>query len=236
MESNAHSAVAWAKDNPDSLLMVVSGFTYEHYIRYELDELGLDLHNVEVDDAKREDPIPEWFRRKFNLPQPDLDKVFDAHLEIRDCDLDDQGFKSSITEEQPQEIEVIKNLAEDDTLGNPDTEEQPERDWNLEAPKEPVAYITVPVYCDWYPGVAKGQMRFKLADSMVKITEGEGKDEVEVAHMGGAFAGVYEITFPDGKGQLWGYCIKPKDFWEQFEKMHNAIKNELTPENAKNLV
>jgi len=252
MDSNAHSAVQWAKDNPNSLLVVVSRFTYDQYIKYELEELGLDLFNVIVDDGK-EDPIPQWFRAAHGLGRPDLDKVSDARFSIEVVELltefaelglevtpkradihemiDEHGHEQEPLEEA-EEIREVQALADDDeAVGFITTEEdlepKPERDWNLEAPKEPVAFITVPVYCDWYPGVAKGKMSFKFADCMVDITEGEH----QIAHMGGAFGGVYEISFPDGKGSLWGYHIKPKDFWEQFEKMHANIKDELNPDN-----
>jgi hypothetical protein len=96
--------------------------------------------------------------------------------------------------------------------------------WDKEAPKEPVGYITVPVYCDWHPGVHKGKCRFKIADSMVDIMD---ENEKPVAHMGGAFFGYYEITFPDGTGDLTGYHINPKDFWPQFEKLHSDVKDKL---------
>lgn len=54
--------IKWAQDNPSSLLIVATAFTYSHAVRYELDELGLNLPNVVCRASIGEDPIPFWFR------------------------------------------------------------------------------------------------------------------------------------------------------------------------------
>lgn len=56
--------IKWAEDNPSSLLIVATAFTYSHAVRYELDELGLNLPNVVCRASINEDPIPFWFRTK----------------------------------------------------------------------------------------------------------------------------------------------------------------------------
>ena len=197
MSSNAHEIVQWAKDNPSSLVSVVSGFTYSNFIRSELKELGLQLCNVILDNGRNEDPIPEWFRDYFKLPPCNLDDVLDAKLafEMKDLISEFEYFGFEYTPEPeiiiPEEIPEIQKTEPVEINDEPADNE----DWTKEAPKEPVAWITVPVYCDWYPGVHRGHCRFKIANSMVDITEGEGNEEKQIAHMGGAFGGVYEISF-----------------------------------------
>lgn len=60
--SIARSVLRWASDHPSSLVVVMSDFTYRNTIRYELEEMGLSLHNVVVRQSINEDPIPYWFR------------------------------------------------------------------------------------------------------------------------------------------------------------------------------
>lgn len=57
--SNARHLVAWCRENPNSLAIVVSSFTYRHQIQYELEEEGLDLPNVINWEETPE--IPAWF-------------------------------------------------------------------------------------------------------------------------------------------------------------------------------
>lgn len=62
MESNAREAVKWAENHPNALLIVVSGFTYRNFIRYEMEEQGLlELPNIICDDSSALCPIPEWW-------------------------------------------------------------------------------------------------------------------------------------------------------------------------------
>jgi hypothetical protein len=207
MDSNARAIVQWANDNPNSLLVVVSSFTFDIYIKREMEELGLTLFNV-VHDNGAHDSIPSWFREKFQLDAPDLDKILDLYL---------SG-------------EISKPVKEDKKpVPEPPKKKEPKKKkvkepQGKEAPKKPIGFITVPVYCDWYPGVTSGTMRFKIADSMVDISDDNDK---QIAHMGGAFAGFYEISFPNGKGDLWGYHIKPNDFWPAFAKLHSEVKDSL---------
>lgn len=67
--SESRSLLRWAQDNPSSLLIVATAFTYSHTIRYELDELGLNLPNVVCRASIDEDPIPFWFRAQ-SAPVP----------------------------------------------------------------------------------------------------------------------------------------------------------------------
>lgn len=41
-ERNAHKIVEWAKDHPTALVVIVSSFTYNVYVKHELRELGLE--------------------------------------------------------------------------------------------------------------------------------------------------------------------------------------------------
>jgi len=70
-------------------------------------------------------------------------------------------------------------------------------------------------------------MRFKLADCMVDVIENENTPkEKQVAHFGGTFFGFYEISFPDGNGDLWSYSIHPEDFYAAFKTMHEQLLKE----------
>jgi hypothetical protein len=61
MEDNARQIVKWAEDHPSSLVVVVSLFTFTHFVEIEVRERGLDeLPNV-VCDVTEGTPIPEWF-------------------------------------------------------------------------------------------------------------------------------------------------------------------------------
>jgi hypothetical protein len=210
MESNARAITQWAIDNPSSLVVVASGFTYKNYVEYELEQLGFDeLFNMVNDDGHNEDPIPQWFRDAFELPKCDAEKVYEAQYP------------------DPIVIDLVKEDIvhhEDEPKELPLPEEPDTTDWSKEAPKEPIGFITVPVYCDWHPGVHRGSARFKIADCMVDVTD---DDDKPLGHMGGAFYGFYECSFPDNHGSLWSYFIKPKDFWSQFEKLHTDVKDNL---------
>jgi hypothetical protein len=69
MERNARELVKWAEDNPSSLVVVVSGFTYQRYVWIEMEDRGLtQIPNITCDDVfEREehgqkDVIPEWWK------------------------------------------------------------------------------------------------------------------------------------------------------------------------------
>jgi len=68
MEDNSSELIKWAQDNPNSLCLVVSDFTWRNAVRVEMDEMGLQLPNVINDDFKLEDPIPSWFRASVGVP------------------------------------------------------------------------------------------------------------------------------------------------------------------------
>lgn len=60
--SEVRALFRWAQDNPSSLAVVVSTFTYRNVIQGELQELGLDLPNIVGVESSLDDPIPMWFR------------------------------------------------------------------------------------------------------------------------------------------------------------------------------
>jgi hypothetical protein len=65
MEDNAREIVKWADNHPNGLVIVASSFTYTHFVKYEMEELGLDLFNIICDDCSGDDEalIPEWFKK-----------------------------------------------------------------------------------------------------------------------------------------------------------------------------
>ena len=66
MEDNSRRVITWALDNPSSLVIVTSGFTYDIAIKYELREFGFEsLPNVIDYDV----PIPEWFLLGTESPE-----------------------------------------------------------------------------------------------------------------------------------------------------------------------
>lgn len=79
MTGNARHLVRWAADNPSSLVVIVSTFSYDRYVKYEAEDMGLlDLHNIVVDcsmgDEKdpwyrneRYSPFPEWFEQAHGI-------------------------------------------------------------------------------------------------------------------------------------------------------------------------
>ena len=97
MTGNARHLLQWAQDNPNSLVVIVSTFTYRNYVKYEAEDMGLigELHNIVVDDSdgvdwngkvdplyrgKRCSPFPEWFEKAHGISskEPINDKISDA--------------------------------------------------------------------------------------------------------------------------------------------------------------
>ena len=71
LESNARQLIKWASDNPSSLCLVMSSFTYRGQIKAELEEQGLEeLPNVVNYFDKFE--IPEWFRMQWGCPKMEV--------------------------------------------------------------------------------------------------------------------------------------------------------------------
>lgn len=68
MEDNSRRLIEWARDNPSSLCIVVSDFTWRHAVKGEMDDMELSLHNIINDDYKLDDPIPAWFRMGIGVP------------------------------------------------------------------------------------------------------------------------------------------------------------------------
>ncbi len=64
VRSVSRELIKWSQDNPSSLLIVATAFTWNHAVKYELEDLGLDLPNVVVRGSIMEDPIPMWFRAR----------------------------------------------------------------------------------------------------------------------------------------------------------------------------
>lgn len=66
-EEQSRDVIRFAENNPSALVVIVSDFTYRQCIRYEMEDMGLNLHNVVHNENVGEDPIPWWFRFK-NAP------------------------------------------------------------------------------------------------------------------------------------------------------------------------
>jgi hypothetical protein len=92
MEDNSRHLIRYAQDNPNTLCIVVSGFTWRNAVAYEIKEQGLTgLHNlvceffepVEMYSNEKEpenwECIPKWFRDMHNLPRVDQ---YEAHVAI----------------------------------------------------------------------------------------------------------------------------------------------------------
>lgn len=240
MESNAREVVRWAQDNPTSLIVVVSAFTYRNFVQVDMEDNGLDLINIVCDDGKNDDPIPKWWREMMSLPDPDIEAVTDARYPDLEPEIKLQIKISSwsATDYAYLVNNKLGTVSQDGEYWEFETEENynkfkqylengPEKEPEEEKPFEvidklpdPIGFITVPVYCDWRPKQNKGSMRFKLADSIVDVMEGDER----IASVGGTFFGYYECSIPDGKGSTWQYSISPKDFWAQFEKLHAEFK------------
>ena len=202
MDDNAKEMVRWAYDNPTSLVIIDSNYTYHVYIKNEIQEMqenneGWKSHNIILRDFTNF-KFPEWWLLFNDIL---IEKVEPEIVEIENQNLHLKEEEISIDNkiEEPKIEKFIPPI---------------------------VAYITLPVKREWQPGQKSGSARFKVADSIVDITEGEGEEEKRIASMGGAFFGFYEISFPDGKGDLWTYSISPKDFWPEFEKMHKELIEE----------
>lgn len=60
MESNARSLLRWCQDNPNSLALVVSSFTWRNAVNCEMEEMGLNLHNC-LEYAALDYEVPKWF-------------------------------------------------------------------------------------------------------------------------------------------------------------------------------
>ena len=80
MESNARYILKWAQDHPSALVIIISSFTYRHFVQYEAEQMGLvdeaskpgtfddpklaplTIPNVIVDSGGHAEAIPEWWR------------------------------------------------------------------------------------------------------------------------------------------------------------------------------
>jgi hypothetical protein len=90
MSGNARHLLQWAQDNPNSLVVIVSEFTYRNYVKIEAEDSGLvgELHNIVVDDTGFEDwngkidpwyrgkdrysPFPEWFEKAHGISSKEI--------------------------------------------------------------------------------------------------------------------------------------------------------------------
>lgn len=79
-QDNSRRLIEWAENNPSSLCVVVSGMTWRNYIKYEMEDKGLNsLFNLvrewdfidDEGDAPDGYPIPDWFRVLHELPYID---------------------------------------------------------------------------------------------------------------------------------------------------------------------
>lgn len=75
--SEARALLRWANDHPSALVVVMSAYTYRNVIHYELEDMGLKLHNVIAQEIGR-DPIPMWFRDP-DMPVKIRDKRISEH-------------------------------------------------------------------------------------------------------------------------------------------------------------
>ena len=197
MEDNARELVKYAADNPTCLIVVVSTFSFTNFVKYAVEDAGLDgIANIVVDSV--EDPLPMWWRLQENLDTPNLDNVLETRLKAECYPTPDEDVEESI--EQPKVVEEPIKPQEKST-------------------KAPiVGTITVDVRMDWEPGQTSGTARFKLADSIVDVENDETGERI--ASLGGTFFGFYECTFPDNKGESWTYSVDPRVFYAEFEKLH----------------
>ena len=76
MASNSRYLLQWAQDNPNTLILVTSGFTYDHGVDYELRALGfatlpnvINLYPLNLPDAWSL-LIPKWFLNEETAPVP----------------------------------------------------------------------------------------------------------------------------------------------------------------------
>ena len=72
IDFNMRAALQWAEQNPKSLLIVTSVYTWDWYFTAMADEMGLrdldgtwKLPNVELDNGLDGDIIPDWFKEQF---------------------------------------------------------------------------------------------------------------------------------------------------------------------------
>lgn len=75
MEDNSRRLITWARDNPNSLCIVVSDFTWRTAVKFEMDDMELNLPNVINDDYHLDDPIPAWFRTTVGIPFQAFSKI-----------------------------------------------------------------------------------------------------------------------------------------------------------------
>jgi hypothetical protein len=75
IQDNSRGLIQWCQDNPGSLALVMSSFTYENCLAYELRQLGFDalpnLLNWRRIYDEPEPQIPEWFLMSAAAPQPE---------------------------------------------------------------------------------------------------------------------------------------------------------------------
>ncbi len=92
--SNARSLIRWAQDNPSSLAIVASSFTYQNSIVYEMEDLGLTLPNIICDDGSQEaeDKILAWLGIEKSSPPPRLTKLVTPTIGILGMELPSLKF------------------------------------------------------------------------------------------------------------------------------------------------
>jgi hypothetical protein len=74
IQDNSRGLIRWCEDNPNSLALVMSSFTYENCLEYELKELGFaglpNLLNWHQRYSEPDIQIPEWFLLRQAGPAP----------------------------------------------------------------------------------------------------------------------------------------------------------------------
>jgi hypothetical protein len=141
MEDNARYLIRWAENHSDALIVVVSTFTYRNYVAVEMEDNGLTLPNIVLDDGKQELilVLPDWWKYRFGIKTPELSKR--VATEIAD---------------EIADLEADRALAEQDRLETEEKLRKNEENKLLrEKLRQPVAYITLPVACE---GVSAGSI------------------------------------------------------------------------------
>lgn len=215
MEDNSNLLVKWAADNPKSLVVIASSYTFDVYIRQALDENNLgNLPNLVLSYLGDKDPYPEWWRIEHDL----LDIPKEEEIEKANNKIKYNDSYLSLYDEKIEE-ELAQTFKEDPKEPVLDPEPKQEK---FVPPI--VGYITLPVKMWWKPGQSSGTMNWKLADCIVDVTDDETGEKV--ASLGGEFYGHYSISFPNGKGESWQYKIITEDFFARFAKLHKKLTSE----------
>ncbi len=69
-ENNSQRLINYAMDNPSTLCIVISNFTWDHMVKYLMQEMGFhELPNLVCTDGYDGEHIPKWFKEQINPPE-----------------------------------------------------------------------------------------------------------------------------------------------------------------------